>query len=589
MGRRVGVFAIDPDALSEVHKHDGIKNVQLLELEFQEEIISRRHSTANGGQHILFLWDESRPIGTGLGNLPKGIEVKGEGGQIILPGSVLRNGRKWGMGNDAHPQRAPEWLLDVLSPHTASQHRPHTTGNGQWRPGYVMDRLEKAEAALRSAGKGERNEAAGRWAMPIGHIAAGGAFEGVLTVDQVRDRLMEAARANGAGAKYIGDVKRAFDNGLKEPAVPRGKPSAKPLERLVALNMAEIELKPIEWLWPERMAIGKVSGFAGDPDLGKSLLTLDLAARVTRGDYWPVNGGRAPLGNVVLLSAEDDPEDTYGPRLKAMGADLSRITTITMVEKTDPKGFRGFDLQADVERLEALARETKAKLIIIDPVSAYMGKPGKADTHQNSDVRAILAPLKMMAEETRCAVLLVSHLNKSGGTNAMVRVTGSLGFIAAPRAGYLVTKDESNGAAPGRRLGLPIKNNLSPVRTGFAYRIGTREVEGIGSLPIVEWEDRLVEMTADQALALKDRNQQQATNPAVDFPREYLSDGPREKRVVDEEAQERGITQKQLRSAREKIGVKSYRTKDFHAKSYWELPREPEQGNLDLDSPYITP
>jgi putative DNA primase/helicase len=254
-----------------------------------------------------------------------------------------------------------------------------------------------------------------------------------------------------------------------------------------------------------------------------------------------------------------------------MGADLNRFTAITMVEIVDPKGFRGFDLQQDIERLEALTLQNQAKLIIIDPVSAYMGKPGKVDTHRNTDVRAILAPLKAMAERTRSAVLAISHLTKSGGTEALQRITGSGAFVAASRASYLVERDESDGAPLGRRLLLPIKNNLSPVRTGFAYRIGTRNVEGVGSLPVVEWEDQLVEMTADQVLAAKDRDQRLGKNPAANFLRECLSVGPRESGVIEAEAAERGITKKQLRSAREKIGVETY-WEGFPAKSYWRLP-----------------
>jgi hypothetical protein len=345
--------------------------------------------------------------------------------------------------------------------------------------------------------------------------------------------------------------------------------------------MAKVELKPIEWLWPERIAIGKVSLIAGHPDLGKSLITLDLAARISTGGNWPVNGGAAPQGRVLLLSAEDDPEDTFGPRLKAMGADLSCIAAITMVELTNSRGYRGFDLQQDIERLETLIAKSGAKLIIIDPVSAYMGRPGKIDSHRNTDVRAILAPLKAMAERTRSAVLAISHLTKNGGTEALQRITGSGAFVAASRAAFLVERDESNGAAPGRRLLLPIKHNLSPVRTGFAYRIGTRIVEGIGTLPVIEWENALAEMTADQALAAKDKEARAANNPAVNFLREFLSAGPREAKIVEAEAKERGITPKQLRGGREKIGVETYR-EGFPAKSYWTLPG----GNPNVELPF---
>jgi hypothetical protein len=363
-------------------------------------------------------------------------------------------------------------------------------------------------------------------------------------------RKTGAERARGTGARTKGPV----------------------AERLIVTNMAGVELKPISWLWPERIAVGKLSLIAGHPDLGKSLTTLDLSARVTRGMEWPDKKGSAPLGNVILLSAEDDPADTYGPRLKAMGADLSRIDAIMMVEAIDPdsKGVRGFDVQQDIERLERLATEKEAKLIVIDPVSAYMGKPGKVDTHRNTDVRAILAPLKDMAERSRCAVLLVSHLTKAGGTEALQRVTGSGAFIAAVRAGFMVEKDESDGAAPGRRLVLPLKNNLSADRTGLAYKIATRDVDCVGMVPVIEWENGSITITADQALAAKAKYDRRGFTPAANFLREYLSDGPREATVVESAAAERGITPAQLKTARARVGVVT--AKDgFQGKWTWAL------------------
>jgi hypothetical protein len=375
-------------------------------------------------------------------------------------------------------------------------------------------------------------------------------------------------------------VKRAFDNGLKEPARPRGgraKAPPPPEEvELIESIISSVQMKPVNWLWPDRIARGKLSMLAGHPDLGKSLLTLDLAARVSRGDPWPLNGSHAPLGWVVILSAEDDPEDTYGPRLKALGADLDIISAITMVKvKSEGKtSYRGFDLQRDIERLEEIVDRRQANFVIIDPVSAYMGAPGKIDTHRNTDVRGVLAPLASMAQRTQAAVLLVSHLTKSGGNEALQRVTGSGAFIAAVRAGFMVERDEADGAPPGRRLVLPIKNNLSPVRTGFAYRIGQRDVEGIGGLPVIEWEDELVEMTADQALAAKDREQRRPDSPVVNFLRELLSDGPRLMKDAEEAAIGRGYSAKQLRSAREKIGIIPYK-EGFDGRWWWKLPDGP--------------
>jgi hypothetical protein len=179
-------------------------------------------------------------------------------------------------------------------------------------------------------------------------------------------------------------------------------------EELVILPLDTVVIKPVDWLWKGRIAIGKLTLFAGHPGLGKSLVSLDITARVSHGGLLPCGEGSVPKGNVLLLSAEDDPADTYVPRLTAAGADLKRIQAISMVVTYDKQQRRCFDLTKDIERLEKAVREHKATLVIIDPVSAYMGKPGKLDTHRNADVRAVLAPLQDMAAHCRVAIVLVT-------------------------------------------------------------------------------------------------------------------------------------------------------------------------------------
>jgi hypothetical protein len=351
-------------------------------------------------------------------------------------------------------------------------------------------------------------------------------------------------------------------------------------EQMVVRNLADIEPKPVDWLWQWRFAVGKLSLIAGNPDLGKSLITLDIATRVTQGSVWPANEGQAPLCKVIILSAEDDAEDTYVPRLKAMGAVLSEIDTITMITKLDGKGYRGFSLQEDIERLEQLIElnrraSNRATLVIIDPVSAYMGKAGQIDTFRDTDVRATLAPLQAMAVRTHATVLMVTHFSKTGKTEALMRVIGSIAFTAAARAAFMVIEDQKDGAPPDRKLMLPLKNNLSPVRTGLAYKITPKAVDKLGELPVIEWEPVAVSITADQALAAKDKAQQQKNNPAINFLREVLSDGPREKSVVEELADDRHISPSQLRKARERLKIMVEKS-GFPAKSHWRLLKDDE-------------
>jgi hypothetical protein len=229
-----------------------------------------------------------------------------------------------------------------------------------------------------------------------------------------------------------------------------------------------IEPQPIEWLWPNRIARGKTSVFAGHPGLGKSQLTLDIAAAVSTGRTWP-DGKACEAGNVVILSAEDDASDTIRPRLEAAGADLSKTFILDAVVDSSVVGnevCRAFNLKSDVSALIGMVETIGgAALIIIDPLTAYLGT---TDSHKNAEVRALLSPLEDFARTQRTAVVYVTHLNKDANADALMRIIGSLAFVAAARAAFVIAIDLQN---PGRRLFLPLKNNLAEPACGLAFTV----------------------------------------------------------------------------------------------------------------------
>jgi RecA-family ATPase len=181
---------------------------------------------------------------------------------------------------------------------------------------------------------------------------------------------------------------------------------------LVSRCAAEIPPEKIEWLWLGRLARGKHTCIAGEPGTGKSQLSIAMIAAVTTAGEWPCGEGRAPLGSAIILSAEDGPADTIVPRLLAAGADLGRVHIVSAVCNVDGKGRRAVNLQSDLELLEQkIAGIGDVNLIVIDPVSSYLGK---ADSHKNAEVRSVLEPIGEMAERTRVAVLSVTHFSKAG-------------------------------------------------------------------------------------------------------------------------------------------------------------------------------
>ncbi len=167
--------------------------------------------------------------------------------------------------------------------------------------------------------------------------------------------------------------------------------------------------------WPSRIAIGKVNFIAGYPEQGKSQITLDIAARVTRGGDWPNHEGNAEVGSVVILSSEDAVADTIAPRLIAADARSGKVAIVkATVLGVDNKGRRMFSIAEDLPNLTALVNQLgDVRLIVIDPISAYMGGRTTADTYKNSEVRAVLGPLAEWAEKHNVAVLFVSHFIKA--------------------------------------------------------------------------------------------------------------------------------------------------------------------------------
>jgi len=251
----------------------------------------------------------------------------------------------------------------------------------------------------------------------------------------------------------------------------------------------------VSWLWQPRIAIGKLTLLCGDPGEGKSFLTLDIAARVSRGFMWPDGSGNAPLGSVVLLCGEDDIADTVRPRLDMAEADPSKIVALRGVRTVDSEGgyCRDVDLQRDLDIIEAaIVKTPDCKLFIVDPIGCYLGE---TDSHNNSEVRKVLAPLSEMASRLGVAALAVHHFRKGDGS-AKHRVTGSLAFTAAARAVWAVTGDKRDETGR-RKLFVCVKNNIGVDQSGLAFQLHSTFRD---SVPSIAWEESPIDISADEAL-----------------------------------------------------------------------------------------
>ncbi|MGQ0526672.1 MAG: AAA family ATPase [Alphaproteobacteria bacterium] len=331
--------------------------------------------------------------------------------------------------------------------------------------------------------------------------------------------------------------------------------NAKPPESNISYRrVSDIKAEPIKWLWSNRIARGKITILAGDPGLGKSQLTAFMAGIVTNGRSWPIEKARSPKGNVVFLSAEDDASDTIRPRLEAVGADLDRVFVVNAVKSCGNDGEnyeRSFDLKQDIQNLDRFLREIGgAVLVVIDPISAYLGG---TDSHKNADIRALLSPLSDLAAKHKVAIIGVTHLNKGQSKQALQRVTGSLAFVAASRAAYVVAKDRD---IPDRRLLLPIKNNIGDDRAGFAFTIESVTLPtGINTSKIVFETDLVMESADDVLTCDGDSEGRNALEEAKDFLRDICVIG-RTAKQVRAQAEEAGISYATLRRAKDQLGIK---------------------------------
>jgi len=236
---------------------------------------------------------------------------------------------------------------------------------------------------------------------------------------------------------------------------------------LKIIRASEVTPTKPNWLWRKRFLHNEINIIAGHPGVGKSFITIDMAARVTKGRVWPDGIGKAPEGNVVIMAAEDDYNYVIVPRLKAVNADLDRVFFIE--GKEEEIGTSLIKLEADHELLAKALRDTNASMLIVDPALSYVGAGVKVN--EERDIRAtLMQPLANMARRTGTSIVLVTHLNKKPDLERIQRTGGAMAMIGFPRASTFVeciTKEDSD--VPRRFRMSTLKQNLTrhPRRVEF--------------------------------------------------------------------------------------------------------------------------
>jgi putative DNA primase/helicase len=334
----------------------------------------------------------------------------------------------------------------------------------------------------------------------------------------------------------------------------------------------DLEMRGVDWLWPGRFARGKIGLIAGLPDMGKGQIAAFIAAAVTAAIELPCDEGIAPQGNVIWFNAEDDARDTVKPRLVAAGADPKRVHFVNGARANGQD--RAFSLVTDLQLLrKAIERIGNVVLVIVDPVSAYLGV-GRVDGRSATDVRGVLTPLKDMVEELHIALIGIAHFNKKDDVkSALLRVSDSIAYVAAARHVYAVLDDPED---KNSKLFVKAKNNLARDTRALRYGMGLKRVGHDARLgvnieaPFIVWHPQHVEITANEAMAAVGGHT--AKREAREFLLERLEAGPAKADDIIDEAKQEGITEKTLRSAKKELGIKSRREGGSTGTWFWELP-----------------
>lgn len=302
---------------------------------------------------------------------------------------------------------------------------------------------------------------------------------------------------------------------------------------LKIIRMDTVDREEINWLWYPYIPFGKITIVQGDPGEGKTTFVLKLAAELSRGKCFNADYSAEPI-SIIYQSAEDGLADTVKPRLEDAGADCSKILVIDDGEQS---------LSMQDSRIEEALEQTKAKLLILDPIQAFLGD--KVDMNRANETRDITKKLGALAERTGCAIILIGHMNKGSGAKAAYRGIGSIDFFAIARSVLLVGRVPDS---PNIRAIAHIKNNLGPEGETVAFKLGESGFEWLGGYDI----------SADELLSgFSSGDKRSKAETLLKSLLKENSSYPVNEIFVQGKVQ--GISKRTIENAKQELGIKSIR------------------------------
>ena len=299
---------------------------------------------------------------------------------------------------------------------------------------------------------------------------------------------------------------------------------------LKMIKMSDVQSQTVDWLWYPFIPYGKLTIIQGDPGDGKTTLILNIAARLSKGEGLDNDMKVTEPVNIIYQTAEDGLGDTIKPRLLAAGADCSKVLVID--DREQPLTM------LDI-RLEEAIIQTKARLVVLDPIQGFLGSD--VDMHRANEIRPVMKRVAVLAEKYQCAIILIGHMNKNSNGKSSYRGLGSIDFQAAARSVLIVGRIKEE---PETRVVCHVKSSLAPEGKSVAFRLDQHNgFEWIGEYDI----------SADELLCGDSRGQK--SRKAKEFLKKILSDGGMAQKKIEEEAEKCGIKSKTLRNAKQELGI----------------------------------
>jgi hypothetical protein len=544
-GAESNVFVLDVD---DKHGKKGSESLSALEKQHGPLPTTLTSLTGSGkGRQYFFQYPTNADYLKNINNgaLGDGLDVKVGGGYVVIPPSVTTVPYEF-ENKDAPLAHVPVCLLDKLKGLASGHHVPsdHTVDHQLILNGGRHKYLASLAGAMLRKGVSFEVLLAAMLAANKNHF-----------LEPHPDTLIEK-KAHDFYASWAN--KGSLDGGI-----------AQAKRKLELIPLSQVQEQEIEWLWQPYLAYGMLTLLSGNPSVGKSFVTLAIAASLTAGRE-PYTDNPVVPAPVLYLSVENDPELVVAPRFKALNGNPNLFTIVPSVISGEGENERRESIQlADVDLLDAALEETRAKLVIIDPLQSYLGS--QVDAHRANETRPLLDPIIKLAKKHNCCILLVRHLRKNGTGKALHQGLGSIDISGAARTELIA---EYSPEDPNVRALAQVKSNVGKYGPALGFTIE----QGHDGRPVFAWKGELP-YTAEELLnPVKVPQGQAKLAQAEDFLQQVLADGPRLQKEIEAEATKAGIAIKTLNRAKKRLEIKPSKVQTGFKMSAWEWSLPEKQG-----------